>query len=323
MFFIFPWILGLVLFNLIPLFESLLLSFTDYKLTNPQSTQLIGTENFRRIFSIKIYKNKEIENYREEMLKNGHVEILEFKINGQLNTIGVREKGFWQSIINTLIFILIGLPLQLLYGFLVAALLSSGIRGTNIFRLVIYLPTLLPPTVTGVVWKLIFNGRFGPLNHFFSAIGLISPNWLMDPFWIRLTLILINLWSSGGVILIIWAAINNIPVELYEAAKIEGANWWVNTWRITLPMISSTIFFVLSTGIIYGFQIFTLPFILGGEIGGPSSSILFYTLNLYNTALRYNEMGLASAMGVFLLFITILCTWLVFHFSRNHIYYEI
>jgi multiple sugar transport system permease protein len=226
---------------------------------------------------------------------------------------------FWKSMGNTLFMVALDLPLGLIASLAVAVLLNQQLRGVNIFRSIFYLPVLIPAIANILVWIWIFDKDAGVLNYFLKLFGLPPQPWLQSEEWAKPSLILMNLWGVGGAMLVYLAGLKGIPRELYEAAQIDGSTSAQAFWKITLPLLSPTIFFQLVIGLIYEFQIFTQGYILGG---GPNYATTFYVLLLYNNAFRYFKMGYASAMAWVLFAITLLITLLVFRSSPYWVYYE-
>ncbi len=231
----------------------------------------------------------------------------------------VNSDLFWKSLGNTLFMVALDLPLGLIASLAVALLLNQHIRGIKVFRSIFYLPVLIPTIANILVWIWIFDKDAGVLNFFLKAVGLPPQPWLQSEEWAKPSLILMNLWGVGGAMLIYLAGLKGIPRELYEAAEIDGASTLQSFWKMTLPLLSPTIFFQLVIGLIYEFQIFTQGYILGG---GPNYATTFYTLLLYNNAFRYFKMGYASAMAWVLFALTLLITLLVFRSSPYWVYYE-
>ena len=231
---------------------------------------------------------------------------------------------------NSLVAIVFALTLPLGVAIIaIALLLNMDVPGGKFFRAVFYLPNVLAGVAAVFLWKWILapNGLF---NRALELIGLSGPGWFVDPFWTKPGLVIMGMWWIGGNILIYLAGLKGIPQQLYEAAEIDGASAWKQTWHITLPMLSPTIFFQVVTGIIGTFQIFTTAYIITGDqshIGGPGQSLLFYVLYLYNRAFgRIGaggfQMGYAAAMAwvlfVIILAITLVQLWL----ARRWVYYE-
>jgi multiple sugar transport system permease protein len=226
---------------------------------------------------------------------------------------------FWKSMGNTLFMVALDLPLGLIASLSAAVLLNQKLRGINVFRAIFYLPVLIPTIANILLWVWIFDKDSGILNVLLKLVGIPAQPWLTDELWSKPSLILMNLWGVGGAMLIYLAGLKGVPVELHEAARIDGANTWQGFWKITMPLLSPTILFQLVIGVIYEFQIFTQGYILGG---GPNFSTTFYVLELFNNAFRYLKMGYASAMAWVLFAVTLVITLLVFRSTPYWVYYE-
>lgn len=232
----------------------------------------------------------------------------------------IKDELFWKTLWNTLYYMILALPLILVFSLGLALLLNNPIRFRGIFRTIYFLPSLVPLVALGILWQWIFNGQYGVLNYGLSLLGIEGPSWLGSPAWSKPSIILASLWGVGGSIVIYLAALSDIPVQLYEAADIDGAGWWSKMINITIPMISPVIYFNLIMGIIIALQIFALPFVMTG--GGPGSSSLFYAMYIYNTAFRYLRMGYASAMAWILFLLILTLTLLAVKFSSRLVYYS-
>jgi len=202
----------------------------------------------------------------------------------------------------------------------VAVLLNQKIVASGLFRTIFYLPSVISGVAVAIVFAWIFNFRFGILNYFLSLLGIPGPNWLGHPRWTLWAFVLMSLWGIGGNVIIFLAALQGVPVPLYEAAKIDGAGNWRRFWAITLPMISPAILFVLIMGVIGTFQTFTQSYIMTG--GGPANATLFYLFYLYKNAFNWFEMGYASAMAWVLFLVIMVCTLLLWRSSARWVYYE-
>ncbi|MGD0005320.1 MAG: sugar ABC transporter permease [Anaerolineaceae bacterium] len=226
---------------------------------------------------------------------------------------------FWKSMGNTLFMVALDLPLGLIASLSAAVLLNQKLRGINVFRAIFYLPVLIPTIANILLWVWIFDKDSGILNVLLKLVGIPAQPWLTDELWSKPSLIFMNLWGVGSAMLIYLAGLKGVPVELHEAARIDGANTWQGFWKITMPLLSPTILFQLVIGVIYEFQIFTQGYILGG---GPNFSTTFYVLELFNNAFRYLKMGYASAMAWVLFAVTLVITLLVFRSTPYWVYYE-
>lgn len=160
---------------------------------------------------------------------------------------------------------------------------------------------------------------YGAINAALDIVGLPTPSWFGDPRWSKPALIIMSFWGLGQAIVIYLASLQDVPREMLEAAELDGANWAGRIWHVTLPMISSVIFFNVVTGLIGSFQYFTEAYVMTG--GGPADSTLFYGLYLYNSAFRYFKMGYASALAWVLFVIIMAVTLLTFRASSRKVYY--
>jgi multiple sugar transport system permease protein len=286
--FLSPWIIGFVIFTAGPMLWSLWLSFTDY---NPLSGQgdFIGLENYAR------------------MLEDRRVGL---------------------SLWNTFYFSILYVPLSVILGLGLAMLLNGiGGRWAGFFRTAFYLPNVTPAVAVGTLFLLILNNPNGLLNRVLGAIGLPTPSWLNDPDWIKNGIVLMMLWSIGGTVVILFAAIRNVPTDLYEAAMVDGAGPWQRLFNVTLPMISGALFFVVVINTVASLQLFSEVYTMffgqrtGASAAGESSA-LFYVVYLFRNAFEFLRMGYASALAWLLFAIVGLITLFQFRLSKRFVYYE-
>ena len=233
----------------------------------------------------------------------------------------LEDELFWKSLYNTCFFAALFVPFGLLFSLLVAMLLNQAVKLRFLFRTLFYLPALVPIVAGAMIWLWIYNGEYGLLNHALSQIGIRAPQWLADPAWIKPALVLMAVWGVGNTIIIYLAALQDVPVQLYESAEIDGAGFWGKFRHITIPMVSPVIYFNLVMGIIGSMQIFTRPYIMM-ERGGPDDSALFYTIYIFQNAFKYSRMGYASAMAWVLFLVIVVLTWLGAKAMRTRVYYE-
>lgn len=286
--FILPWVLGFFIFTAYPMVAGAYYSFTEYEIFD--EPRWLGLANYARIFS------------------------------GEDNLVAV-------SIGNTLYYVLLAVPATLIAGLALAMLLNQPVRGIALFRTLFYMPSIVPIVASIAVLMWIFHGQFGIVNLLLKQIGIIGPAWLTDPDWVKGTLVLWSIWNVGGGMIINLAGLQAIPQHLYEAAEIDGANRWQRFWRITIPMLSSTLFFNLIIGIIGTFQVFVPALLLGGTswwtpAGGPLNSLLFYVLYIYQNGFIFFKMGYASALAWVLFVVVLLLTLLQFWLAGRWVYYE-
>jgi multiple sugar transport system permease protein len=280
--FLLPWILGMVLFLAGPTLVSLYLSFTNFNMLQP--AKWVGVQNYVRLFT--------------------------------------QDSRYITAMQVTFTYVAFAVPLNLAFALSLAMLLNTKIRGLGLYRAIYYVPSLLGGSVAiAILWRQVFgfNGIVGQVLAFF---GIEGQSWVSSPGQALWTLIILHVWQFGSPMIIFLAGLKQIPVELYEAAAVDGAGPWRRFWMITLPMLTPVIFFNLILQIINSFQAFTPAFIVSGGTGGPLDSTLFYTLYLYLQGFGNFRMGYASAMGWVLLVIIGVFTALAFFSSRYWVHYE-
>ena len=275
-----PWIIGFVIFTAGPMIASLWLAGTSWDLLTPP--QWVGLANFQTMV------------WEDEL---------------PLHAMRI-----------TVLYAVMALPLHLFFGVSLAMLLNTKIWGLAILRTIYYLPAILAGVAVALLWRWIFSPDFGLLNLALSQIGIQGPAWLSDRTWVMPSFVLMSLWGVGGSMVIYLAGLQGIPTDLYEAADMDGANWFRRIINITLPMLSPVIFFQLIMGIIHAMQIFTQAFIMTN--GGPANASLFYMLYLYRQAFQYFNMGYASALAWVLFVCILLLTLLIFRTASSWVYYE-
>ena len=277
--FISPWLIGFIAFVAGPFLVSIYLSFTRYEIVTPPVW--IGLANFRRLLT--------------------------------------QDPLFWKSLVITLHYAAIAVPLGIVAGVGLALLLNLPIRGISVYRTIFYLPAIVPMVATCVVFTWLLNPQIGLVNGLLRLTGLEGPAWLQSQPWAFRSLVLMSLWQVGGGMIIYLAGLKDIPLALYEAAIVDGASAWQRTRHITLPLLTPVIFFNLIMGVIGAFQYFAQAFIM--TQGGPEDSTTFYALYLFNRAWRYLDMGYASAMAWVLFVIIMTITALIFRTHRRWVHY--
>jgi multiple sugar transport system permease protein len=226
---------------------------------------------------------------------------------------------FYKSLGVTLVYTVFHVPLTLILAFAVAMLLNSKVRGIAFFRTLYYLPNIVPAVANAVLWVWIFNSEFGLVNMVLRSLGIPKVLWLQNPQTALPALILMSLWTMGGVMIIFLAGLNGIPEELYEAARIDGAGGWASFRFITIPMMTPIIFFNLILQIINSFQVFTAGFLI--TAGGPNYATTFYVLYLFDNAFTYFDMGYASALAWVLFFIILGLSLITFRSGNRWVQY--
>lgn len=230
------------------------------------------------------------------------------------------DPEFYRTLKNTGLYALMALPAGMLVSIGLALMLNAPIRGQSIYRTIIFLPSLVPIVASAMVWMWLFNGKLGLINLALGAVGVTGPTWLADPPWPLPSLAFMSLWGVGHTVVIYLAGLQDIPVDLYEAAEIDGAGVWRRMINVTLPMLSPVIFFNLIMAVIGTLQVFAVPFIMTG--GGPARSTYMYTHYLYDNAFTYLKMGYASALAWIQLLIILALTGLAFWTSRRWVHYQ-
>lgn len=226
---------------------------------------------------------------------------------------------FIQSIRVTLTFTLIGVPLFIATALVLSMLLNNKLPGMRIFRTVIYLPAIISGVVVAVVWQWMLNPDFGMVNAFLGIFGIEGPRWIFSEDWALPSIFLLTLWGVGGNMVIYLAALQNVPTEQYEAARVDGAGWWARFWYITVPGISTVLLFTVLTGIIAALQVFTPALVMTG--GGPNNATLFFAFHMYRNAFTFQRMGLACAMAWVLFAIIFVISAIIIRGSRDMVHY--
>lgn len=229
------------------------------------------------------------------------------------------DEVFWISLYNTMYYFALSVPLQFVIALSFALLLNAKVRAMSLFRTFFFLPTLVPIVASAILWMWIFNGQYGILNAGLKLIGVHGPGWLTDPVWAKPSLVMMGLWGVGGPMIIYLAALQDVPVSLYESSFLDGANWWQRTLHITVPLISPAILFNVVMAMIDTLQLFTQPFIM--TEGGPGRSTEFYVLYLWENAFQFMKMGYASAMAWILFVIILVITLIAFKSMTRRVYY--
>jgi multiple sugar transport system substrate-binding protein len=233
------------------------------------------------------------------------------------------DEVFWIALRNTMIFVVCAVPLGLLFALYTALLLDANLRGSGVYRTLVFLPSLTPMVATAFVWMWILNGQYGLLNDLISkaTFGLISQpiSWLSDPRTALPSIVLMSLWGIGQTAVILLAAMQDVPSAMYEAADIDGASFWAKVRHITIPLISPVIYFNAIVAVIGALQLFTQPYIMTG--GGPARATLTFTMRIYENAFTYLRMGYASAMSWILFVIILGLTLVIVRVGQRRVHY--
>ncbi|ANY70161.1 ABC transporter permease [Paenibacillus sp. BIHB 4019] len=279
--FIMPWIIGFTIFFLIPFGTSVFYAFTDAKLPGAVNYNFVGFDNFIHMIDDPI---------------------------------------FLKSLLNTMYFVVFGVPIVTAGMLVLAMLLNFNVKGIALFRTFYYLPTLVPIVATVIIWRLVFNAEFGILNAGLGLLGFDKTDWLGSEHTIKPVIILLQVWISGSGVLIFLAALKNVPRHLYEAAEIDGAAGVRKFLAITLPMISPSILFVIIIQTMYNFQMFTEALLLSK--GGPNYAAYTFVYNIYKSAFTDLKFSMAMSQSIFLFALISLVTFVLMKISNRFVYYE-
>ncbi|ACQ81797.1 binding-protein-dependent transport systems inner membrane component [Beutenbergia cavernae DSM 12333] len=280
--FLIPWLIGVIGITLGPMLASLYLSFTDYRLGSTPSW--VGAANYVRLFT--------------------------------------QDDRFIASAGVTARYVLVSVPLQLVFALAIAVLLDRGVRGLAIYRSIYYLPSLLGSSVAvAVLWRQIFSSQ-GLVVQVADWFGITMGGWIADPAHALDTLIVLNVWTFGSPMVIFLAGLRQIPNDLVEAARVDGAGALRRFWSVILPLLSPVVFFNLVLQLIGAFQAFTPAYIISSGTGGPADSTLFYSLYLFQSGFQAFNMGYASAMAWILFIVIGAFTAVNFIASKYWVHYE-
>lgn len=278
--FIMPVVLGLIIWTLGPMLASAYYSLTSYNLLRPP--QFIGLQNYVDLFT--------------------------------------GDDLFVQSLNVTARYVLMFVVATQVISLGLAILLTQKVRFLNLFRTLFYLPIVIPFIAGSLLWRYLFDKDVGPINALLGSVGIQGPSWLGSPDWALISLVVISVWGGAVATIIYVAGLQQVPEELYEAARIDGAGSAAQFRHVTIPMLSPTILFSLVTTVIVAFQFFIPAYVL--TAGGPVRSTYVYNLNLYEKAFSWLQMGYASAMAWVLFAIILVLTALIFRSSRYWVHYE-
>lgn len=230
-----------------------------------------------------------------------------------------KDPLFWKSLYNTAYMTVLGIPPGVFIAFAVALFLNMKVKGMACYRTIYYLPAIVPIVASSILWMWILAPRYGILNSALSIVHIKGPPWLGSETWSKPAIILMGCWGAGASMILYLAGLQGIPQQLYEAAQIDGANWWHQFWKITLPLMTPVLFFNVVMGVIGSMQIFTQAYIM--TAGGPVDSTLFYVYYLFNNAFAYFRMGYACSLSWVLFVIILVITLLQLRMARYWVYY--
>jgi multiple sugar transport system permease protein len=286
--FLVPWLIGFSILTLYPMLYSLYLSFTDFNILEP--AKWVGLKNY----------------------------IIMFGGNKQF----LGDERFLNSLVLTMKYVFLSVPLKLVFALAVAVLMTNNLRLVPLYRTLYYIPTLLGGSVAiAVLWRKMFAGD-GLINLVLGMVGFENmPSWISNPKYAMFTLVILAIWQFGSPMIIFLAGLQQIPKEYYEATSVDGAGKVRQFFAITLPCLSPIILFNFIMQMIGAFQSFTQAFIVSGGSGGPLDSTMFYSLYLYIKGFGFSEMGYASAMAWVLLILIAAMTAFSFKISNSLVSY--
>lgn len=281
-FLIAPTIMGLLVLNIIPIFQTFYLSFFksgDFGKGNI----FVGMNNYMKMF---------------------------------------KDSQVWYAVVNTLKYTLIVVPLTIIFSMLVAVLLNGKLKGKSLYRTIYFIPMVAAPAAVTMVWKWLYNKQFGILNVMLDKIGLGPINWIDDPKVALVSVALIGIWSAIGYnMVLLLAGLQEIPKDYYEASNIDGASPFLQFFKITIPLISPTMFFVLVTAIIQSMQVFDVIYMLVDVTSPAYDKTVSLVYLFYNNSFKYSNKGYGSAIVMLLLMIIMIITVIQMKIQKKWVKY--
>jgi multiple sugar transport system permease protein len=315
-----PWVIGFLIFTVFTIGTSLYLSFTDYNLFKPP--EWVGLRNYQDLLSLRVAPLESGTQRSSEVLPRRYSEVVRVNIGDGGFVVGAKEEDFWRSLKLTLPYAFLSVPLGIIGALIVALLLNQNVRGLSFWRVLYYLPAVLPVVATALLWRWMFSGSglinsaLGPL---YRALGLETPRWFTDPQLALPAFIIMSLWGVFGAnSVILLAGLKGIPKDLYEAAELDGAGRWAKFWSVTIPMLSPALFYNLVVSTIGALQVFEVA----AFIQTPDRVGTFLNWLIYREAFDFRNMGLASAMAWLMLVIILILTALIFRSSSAWVFYQ-
>ncbi len=292
--FLSPWIIGFLVFTVIPLVASLVFSFMDLKITDGifTSPKFVGLQNY--------------------------VDMVQ---DPQVWSTGATKGSMW----ITVKFGLLALPVGIFLPLLLALLMNNkNLKGQNFFRSMFYMPYIVPFVASVFLWGGMLNPETGWINRALMELGMPKeslPTWANDINWVYPSYVIMGIWGVGNAMLIMLAGLQGVPTELYDAAQMDGANPWQTFWNVTFPMISPVIFYNLVLSVVGLFQYFLVPLVVNNGTGRPGGATLFYNLYLYKTFFVYQDMAYGSTLAWVLFAVILVVTVALFSTAKYWVYY--
>jgi ABC-type sugar transport system permease subunit len=281
--FISPWIIGFFFLTLAPMVATFVFTFTNINLIQDRPLRFVGLDNYAHL---------------------------------------LRDARTWDALAVTFKFAAIALPVGLVLPFAVALLLnSSSLRGSRYFQALFFMPFVIPFVAAIFAWSGMLNPEAGWINGTLGFFGINGPNWLNDPSWVYPALVLVGLWGIGSAVIINLAGLQNVPTELYDAARVDGAGWWGQLRNVTLPLMSPVIFYSITLGMVGVLQYFLVPLVLYSGDGRPGGTTFFYNIYLYKTFFLFQDMSFGATLAWLLFVIILALTLILFWSARYWVYY--
>jgi multiple sugar transport system permease protein len=303
MLFLSPWIFGFIVFTFLPIIASLVFSFLDLKITDGilSAPRFVGLDNY-------------IQMINDRQAGVDPRTWLTFIAGGTPSSMGV-----------TITFGLISLPIGIFVPLGLALLMNNPhLKGQMVFRTLFYMPYIVPFVAAIFLWGGMLNAESGWINRALIALGMpkeMTPDWANSTFWVYPTYVLMGIWGVGNAMLIMLAGLQGVPTELYDAAKVDGANSWQTFWKVTFPMISPVIFYNLTLSVVGVFQYFLVPLVVNSGTGRPGGATMFYNLYLYKNFFTFQNMSYGSTLAWFLFLIIMVITFALFGTAKYWVYY--
>lgn len=275
---------GLIVFCLLPMVASIIYSFMDYDILRPlKDAKFIALDNYKELFS-----NNEV----------------------------------WKVLWHNLQYLLMYVPTIMVTSMIIAILLNKDFKGRNVYRIIFYTPVITSWVAAAVVWRWILSGKFGYINQALAFFGINGPAWMSNPDWAMVGIVIVAIWKDTGYYALFFlAALKSLDKTYYEAAEIDGAKWYQKLFKITLPLISPTIFLILTYNIIAGFQVFDSVQIM--TEGGPAGATTVMVERIYNYGFETYRMGYAATWSWVLFGIILLATLIQFKLQRKWVNYDV
>ena len=264
-----PTIIGLIVLNIIPIFQTLYLSFFKSGAFG-KGNVFVGLDNYKRLLA---------------------------------------DEQVWDAVGNTLLYTCLVVPITIAIALLLAVVLNGKIKGKDVYRTIYFIPMVAAPAAVTMVWKWLYNYQYGLINHILKFIGLEGVNWIDDPEVAMISIVIIGIWSTVGYsMVLLLAGLQEIPRDYYEASDIDGASAVKQFFSITIPLISPTLFFVLVTSIITAMQVFDVIYMMIDVTSPSYDNTVSLVYLFYNNSFKYSDKGYGSAIVMLLLLIIMLIT---------------